>query len=720
MMFRKLVTVVVATILASQALLTGAAPVKRVGKRFLLPGAPLSSAIDGVHLLFNNDVDSASSNDHAFILLSHPRSYYDGMNDCVSVGDGGFMFISGTSSASELVSLLNHNAPAQPEVDAHTQFWVYNLVPGLFGNCLAVNKKTGTTESLACSTPLPSVCLNNVGRHRLLISNTLRQVRVNTPVGQIQGSRNRDSFRFLGIPYAEAPVGDLRFAAPVAKAPFTGTFDAIDYKAFCPQIGASSGVISAVVTDLINQATVSEDCLHLNVYTPSLKGAGEAPLPVLFFIHSSGFTNYSGSLIIFEPGNLVSRGGVVVVTFNYRLGMLGWMENINTWDRNTVPGNQAIRDQILALKWVQKNIASFGGDPDMVTIFGQSSGATSLRTFLSNPSTFDLYKRVAGESDPMDLPYMLPADAAKMTDAFMQHLGCGVTDLACARSKSTNDIVEAQQKSNAQFLAENKWVTFALIQRPVIDGELIPADFSQLVKTGKYNTKADIMWGANKDDAGMFIGLYAPDPIPIEKMLSTFEITLDASRAAAVINSSFYEPDPSDPDTVRKQWTKFATDYYFLCPLRYISREMVKFKPTYNFQFNHGRDLPVVGGKFCSMSTGRVCHGAELQDVFASGAVVPLFSQTGDDSRFARQVVDRWTTFAKTGNPNPKPGMPGLELLNPDVTSVDWVPTSRSSPTLDFNIESTLSYNQHNAACDWLDTVLLYDFMIKIPGNRPS
>ena len=109
---------------------------------------------------------------------------------------------------------------------------------------------------------------------------------------------------------------------------------------------------------------------------------------------------------------MVSRGGVVVVTINYRLGMLGWMENTQAWDRNTVPGNQAIRDQILALQWVQTNIASFGGDPNMVTVFGESSGGTSIRALLSAPSAFGLYKRVAVESDSLNIPYMLPAEAA--------------------------------------------------------------------------------------------------------------------------------------------------------------------------------------------------------------------------------------------------------------------------------------------------------------------
>ncbi|KAG0052511.1 hypothetical protein BGZ83_002496 [Gryganskiella cystojenkinii] len=716
MIFKNVVTVVTAAILA--LLLTDAAPVRHQ-KRALLPTAPLASDIDGAHLLLKNDVDSANIIKNAYILLSKPRNYYNGMNACLSMGDGGYIYISGTSGASELISLLNNNAPAQPEVSAYTQFWVYNGVPGVFGNCLAVNKKTGNTDWIPCNTTLPTVCFNSVMRRVLLFDDTSRQIKVNTPVGQIQGWRDQNAFRFLGIPYAEPPTGSRRFAAPVPKAPFTGTFDAISYKGICPQTALSTGVVPVILAYLENSALEMEDCLNLNVYTPSLKGAGAAPLPVLLYIHGGGFVNNSGSVIVFEPGNMVSRGGVVVVTINYRLGMLGWFENTQAWDRNTIPGNQALRDQILALKWVQKNIASFGGDPNMVTVFGESAGGTSIRALLSAPSSFGLYKRVAGESDPHNIPYMLPADAGKMATYFLTALGCGATDLACARSKSMNDLLEAQLKANTQVLADNKWTTFALIQRPVNDGALIPADFSQMVKAGTYNTKADILWGTVHDEAGYFVPQYFPNPIPNADAASALELVLDANRTAFAMSSPYFVLDPKDSDAVRSAFTRFGTEYYFLCPLRYLSREMAKYKPTYNFRFNRGRDLPLVGQNYCSASTGRVCHAADIQSVFASGAAVPFFTQTGDDARFARQVVDWWTTFAKTGNPNPKTGMPGFELTNPDVASVQWKAYDSSNPIMELNVQSAMSTNVENDVCSWLDTIFLYEFWLQVPGNSP-
>ncbi|KAI1317073.1 hypothetical protein EDD11_009056 [Mortierella claussenii] len=695
-----------------------AAPIESPKKRTLLPTAPVATDIDGAHLLIKNDVDSSTAK-NAFLLLSKSRGYYAGMDACLSMGDGGYIFIPGTAGANDLVSLLNSNAPAQKEVSGFSQFWVYNGVPGVLDNCLAVNKNTGKTDWIPCNTQLPTICFNSVMRRVLLFDDTSRQVKVNTPTGQIQGWRDQNAFRFLGIPYAEPPVGNLRFAAPKPKAPFSGTWDATHYKGVCPQTAQSAGFIPLVLSYLENGAAEQEDCLNLNVYTPSLKGAGQELLPIMLYIHGGGFTTYSGSVIIFEPGNLVSRGGVVVVTINYRLGMLGWAENEAAWGRSDVTGNQAFRDQILALQWVQKNIASFGGDPNRVTVFGESAGATSIRALLSAPSAFGLYQSVIGESDPINIPFKLPSSATQITTYFLQALGCAPADLACARSKSVQQVLEAQTTANSKALVDDKWTTWALVERPTIDGDLLKSDFSTLVKTNSYNTKANIMWGTVKDEAGLFVPQYFPNPIPIANASTALELVFDANRSATILASPYFPLNPADSDTVRNLFTRAGTQYYFLCPLRYLSRKMTKSKPVYNFRFNRGRDTPLVGDGYCSSSTGRVCHSADIQPVFASGAAVPGFAQKGDDARFARQVVDRLTTFAKIGNPNPVQGMPGFENTNPDVTGLKWEAYDDTNPILELNVQSSLSRNLENDVCNWIDTVFLYDFWIKVPGNAP-
>ncbi|KAF9395003.1 hypothetical protein CPC16_009606 [Podila verticillata] len=268
----------------------------------------------------------------------------------------------------------------------------------------------------------------------------------------------------------------------------------------------------------------------------------------------------------------------------------------------------------------------------------------------------------------------------------MTALGCSTTDLACARSKSVDEVLVAQSTANTKALVDDKWTTWALVERPTINGDLIKEEFSALVKKGIYNRDADIMWGTVKDEAGL----------------------LSHAR-------------PNDPDAVRNLFTKVGTDYYFLCPLRYLSRQMSKNKPTYNFRFNRGRDTPLDGGSYCSASTGRVCHSADIQPVFGSGATVPGFSQTGDDddARLARQVMDRFSNFAKTGNPNPQPSQYGVERTNADVGGLNWLFYGDNNPIVELNVQSSMSLNAENDICTWADAVFLYDFWTRIPGNLP-
>ncbi|KAF9357715.1 hypothetical protein BGX26_003234 [Mortierella sp. AD094] len=670
-------------------------------KRFaeiLANSVPTANDVNGTHLLLLNDVDSATTK-NAFILLSTPQSYNDSTNTCDVFGDG-------SPDASDLVKLLKNNAPAQNEVSSFTQFWVQAALNGTATNgtatndtaatngtdssCMALNKGTGNLESISCSTDLPVICENTAPRRRLLLQDTSRQITVKTPVGNILGWRDQNSYRFLGVPYGEAPVGELRFAAPVAKAPFNGTWDAINYKAICPQLLGSTNFTTISQAFVENDgAKEQEDCLHLNVYTPSLKGTGEAGLPVMVYIHGGSYTSGSGGLATLDPGNMVSRGGVVSVSINYRLGLLGFMENDPTWPRSSVPGNQGIHDQILALQWVQKNIASFGGDPNRVTVFGQSAGAASIRALLSAPSAFGLYQNVIGKSDPINIPFKSKESAAKIGSYLMQALNCSASDLACARSRSVDQIMDGRPVT-----------TPALIDRPSVDGDLIPAGFSDLIKNGSYNTKANIMWGTVHDEAGAFIVGLFDNPVP-------------ESNLTAIMNVLYFKLNTPDPDAVRNYFTLVGTDYYFFCPLRYLSREMAKIKNTYNFRFRRGRSQPFAGENFCSVDTGRVCHSADVQPAHASGDVIPGYNQTGDDARFARQVLDRWTTFAKTGNPNPQPGLVGVELTNPDVTGVQWPVYNDTNLIMELNVNSTVSINSDNDPCTWLDNTFLHEFVIQ-------
>lgn len=217
--------------------------------------------------------------------------------------------------------LLKNNAIAQAEVATSTNFWVLNgklsmllsrsflhktkwqmitsFIQGCFlcfldhnttaisgVTCMSLNKITEKTESLSCNTELPIICINSAPRRTLSAQETIRQVAVKTAVGTIQGFRDQNSFRFLGIHYAEAPVAERRFAAPVAKLPFESTLDATAFGYVCPQ----PTMISPSIDLMINGAQADEDCLNLNVFTPSLKSKTEKGLPVMVYIHGGGYT----------------------------------------------------------------------------------------------------------------------------------------------------------------------------------------------------------------------------------------------------------------------------------------------------------------------------------------------------------------------------------------------------------------------------------------------
>ncbi|KAG0291294.1 hypothetical protein BGZ97_005938, partial [Linnemannia gamsii] len=436
----------------------------KLSKRLLVSKAPEADSIDGAHILLVNDVDSSTPK-HSFLLLSKPRTYHEAAAACQSMFDSVFLYVPGSPAAAELNLLLKNNAIAQAEVAASTNFWVLNVVAGI--ECMSLNKVTDKTESLSCNTELPVICVNSAPRRTLNVQEATRQVAVKTAVSTIQGFRDQNSFWFLGIHYAEAPVANLRFAAPVAKVPFKSTLDATAFG-----------------------AQADEDCLNLNVFTPSLKSRTQKGLPVMV----------RGSTILFEPGNLVSRGGVVVVTINYRLGLLGFTEN-PAFSRSDIPGNLAIHDTILALRWVKDHIANFGGDPSEVTVFGESAGAVTIRALLSALSSWDLYSNVISQSDPSDIPFKSAQDAANLSTYFFEALNCGATDLVFARSKSITEILAAQGLANNKMLVEQNWTTIGLVERPAVDGTLIPGEFSDLVKSGKFNLKANIMWSTTKDEA---------------------------------------------------------------------------------------------------------------------------------------------------------------------------------------------------------------------------
>ncbi|GJJ69124.1 hypothetical protein EMPS_01470 [Entomortierella parvispora] len=698
----------------------------------LVQNPPSANSLGGAHILLENDLDSKTTR-YPIIFLSKPLSYNNSRAACATLGED----LVQSSGYGNLTRILSNTPVAQNEVKGSRRFWVANKGNDA-SHCTAFDRRDGSTVQLSCMAKLPSLCKNSVARTMIGATNDKsKQITVTTgKVGTYQGYRDQNAFRFLGIPYAQVPVGSLRFAAPKQwtlanhKNSSSSVVDATEFGHPCIQL-PFAGLPPITEQEEIYElgGTPSEDCLVLNVFTPTLKANQTKGLPVMVFIHGGSFTSYSGTMPIYEPGNVVSRGGVVVVTLNYRLSIFGLFENTPAISRSQAPGNLAIRDQIAALLWVRENIAAFGGNPSKVTIFGESAGAVSLRALISAPSAFGLYNNVISMSDPMGIPFSSSKVASGNLGAgTMKALGCQASDLACAQKKTVDEIQQAQTQAINDTLAKNIWIPNIAVFRPNADGEFIPADFADLVRTGRYNKKANILFGTNRNEYDLFTPAYYPDPIPLtaNATLGPVKMFPEANWTRKLFeNSPYYRFNGSKKDTVRRVWSQAATDSNFGCAVQMMTRAVSTSSgngdgKVYLYRNDHGRSCFVVMGApampFC---VGQVCHTDDLVPTFASGDAFAAAGQTGDDARYARQVVDRFSTFARTGNPNPAKGAAGAASSNEDL-KVQWpVFETASSPVFHFDVtNSSVIDNADKGKCNWIAQNVQYYYQIHSPNGK--
>ena len=251
--------------------------------------------------------------------------------------------------------------------------------------------------------------------------------------GWISSSCGEGKFEsYQGIRYGVSPVGDLRFKAPRPFIPDEGTYNVSQIsKVSCPQINLNWWEKS--------KYNGQEDCLMLNIYTPEKNSSNLDNLPVMVWIHGGGFNFGSNQFKNFNPEHLVDKG-VIVVTINYRLGAFGFL----SLGDESVPGNAGLKDQILALSWIQEHIESFGGDQKAVTIFGGSAGSYSISALLISPLSKGLFHRVISQSGTMlatSWKTLLPDEALNISSSFTQILGCQSNNLTCLQEQSIDAIL---------------------------------------------------------------------------------------------------------------------------------------------------------------------------------------------------------------------------------------------------------------------------------------
>lgn len=466
--------------------------------------------------------------------------------------------------------------------------------------------------------------------------------------GQIEGSQMGTSRVFKGIPYAAPPVGPLRWRPPQPVPSWRGVRKATSHSPACPQL-------ESYPPDAPREPT-SEDCLTLNVWAPATKGAGK--LPVMVWIHGGGLMNGSGSLPHYAGDQLAARG-VVVVTINYRLGVLGFLAHpeLNRESQHGGSGNYGLLDQIAALKWVKRNIAAFGGDPDRVTIFGQSSGSFSVSMLVSSPMAKGLFQRAIGQSgavfEPVELdPLFTPDGAAEAGARFAS--AAGAKSLADLRGMPVASLL--QHRFNPQFN---------------IDGYVIPASPHDAYTAGTQND-VDLLVGANATEGTFFF-----DPASVT--VGNFDTVLGRTYPSLLLWAVGASPGKTDA-AARKAAVSIDTDIRFRWGMWAWARHALNNGRRRVFFYRlTGQPAYRAGHPYFGLGP---THGAELPYVFGNLDNRAANWASGDHE-LASMVQQYWTNFAKSGDPNGA-GLPRWPMFDPERAMVmDLGPESRAAALAD-------------------------------------
>lgn len=447
---------------------------------------------------------------------------------------------------------------------------------------------------------------------------------VATTCGLVRGVHGGDVYTFKGIPYAAPPVGPLRFRAPVPAVPWEGVRDATTFSRIAPQpvIAVGGG----------KPREMSEDCLTLNIYTPEL---GDAGLPVMVWIHGGAYHLGSSADPLYE-GSQLAAGGAVVVTFNYRIGPLGYLDlSSYSTDDDVFESNVGQRDQLAVLAWVRDNIRAFGGDPDRVTLFGESSGAGAVTTMMATPSAKGLMHGAIAQSSPVGSVYTRET-ARRSAERFLQRLDITPGQVHRLRRLPAAALIEA---CNRLIVDTSATEPGTIPVAPVVDGELVP-EYPLTAMVRGQALRIPLMIGSNRDEAMLFRLLRSPIVPNTSKAVQLMVERLGTPEALAV--PSGYRGYPRLRPALR-----LSTDAAFRMPTVWAASAHSRYAPTWAYEFDFAPPLIRIAG-FGAM------HGAELPHVF--GTHVPRIVAAGAvraGRRLTERMQARWHSFASIGDPNP-------------------------------------------------------------------
>ncbi|XP_051030262.1 acylcarnitine hydrolase-like [Phodopus roborovskii] len=468
---------------------------------------------------------------------------------------------------------------------------------------------------------------------------------------------------FLGIPFAKPPLGKLRFAPPEAPEPWSGVRDGTSYPPRCLQNSETENVKSLAMMKLsVTPISTSEDCLYLNIYTPAhaLEGSN---LPVMVWIHGGGLV--TGMASVYNGSMLAALEDVVVVTIQYRLGILGFF---STGDQHA-RGNWGYLDQVAALRWVRQNIANFGGNPDCVTIFGQSAGGTSVSSHVLSPMSQGLFHRAIMESGVALVPVLISNTSDMVYTTVANLSDCEAVDsetlVHCLRNKSEEEI-----------LTINK--VFKAIPA-VVDGEFLPKHPQELLASVDYYPVPSII-GVNNDEYGWIIPLTTGTAQTIKNITrETLQAVLKSTAAKLMLPPECsdllmeeYMGDTEDTQTLQMQFKEIMGDFLVIIPALQVANFQNSHAPIYFYEFCHDTNF----FKEVRPPHVKADHGDEVPFVFGSSfwGIKSDFSK--EEELLSRRMMKYWTNFARHGNPNSE-GLPYWPVFddNEQYLKLDILPS---------------------------------------------
>ena len=464
--------------------------------------------------------------------------------------------------------------------------------------------------------------------------------------GQVKGAVEHSVIAFKGIPFAAPPLGPLRWRAPQPVTPWNGVRSAEKYSSDCMQLPFPSDAAPL-------GAGTDEDCLYLNVWKPA--NPTSAKLPVMVWIYGGGFVNGGSSPLVYA-GTHYAENGVVFVSFNYRVGRFGFFGHpeLTKEHPEELKGNYGYMDQIAALKWVQRNVAAFGGDPTQVTVFGESAGGGSVLTLLTTPLAKGLFKRAIIESgggrDFLLGPRMLSKD---MPGAMLssETLGVNFAKTVGITDTGANGLAELRKVSAEKVVAGLNMASMGAAGDtyggPMIDGAIVTESPQSALLAGRW-AKVPVIIGANSADIGF------PHGRTMDELFAPFGANQE--KAKALYNSE-------KTDNVMAVSIRIAADQMMVEPSRFVARTVAaQGIPAYEYRFSYVAES--MRNKWAGAP-----HATEIPYVFNTvDAAYPGKLAPADDA-ISKKALAYWVSFAKTGTPSPT----GLPKWDPETAHGDFL-----------------------------------------------